>query len=42
MSEIPNAYEPQSVGEKWYHFWDDGKFFVADALTKKPAYCPVG
>jgi valyl-tRNA synthetase len=41
MSEIPKAYEPQSVEDKWYQFWLDGKFFVADAKSPKPAYSIV-
>src|SRR5271154_3821055 len=41
MSEISKAYEPQSVEDKWYQFWLDGKFFVADAASKKPAYSIV-
>jgi valyl-tRNA synthetase len=41
MSEIPKAYEPQAVEEKWYQFWLDGKCFVANALSLKPAYSIV-
>jgi valyl-tRNA synthetase len=41
MSEISKAYEPQSVEDKWYLFWLDGKFFVADAKSPKPAYSIV-
>jgi valyl-tRNA synthetase len=41
MSEISKAYEPQSVEDKWYQFWLDGKFFVADAESPKPAYSIV-
>ena len=41
MSEIPKAYEPQSVEDKWYQFWLDQKCFVADAQSKKPAYSIV-
>jgi valyl-tRNA synthetase len=41
MSEIPKAYEPQSVEDKWYQFWLAGKFFVADAKSPKPAYSIV-
>src|SRR3984957_7065172 len=41
MPEISKAYEPQSVESKWYQFWLDGKFFVADAASKKPAYSIV-
>src|SRR5207302_1231978 len=38
MSEIPKAYEPQSVESKWYQFWLGHQCFVADAHSKKPAY----
>jgi valyl-tRNA synthetase len=41
MSEISKAYEPQSVEDKWYQFWLDRKFFVADAKSPKPAYSIV-
>jgi valyl-tRNA synthetase len=41
MSEISKAYEPQSVEDKWYQFWLDGEFFVADAKSPKPAYSIV-
>jgi len=41
MSEISKAYEPQSVEDKWYQFWLDGKYFVADAKSPKPAYSIV-
>src|SRR6266571_9537690 len=38
MSEIPKAYEPHAVEEKWYQFWLDQKCFVADPSSPKPAY----
>src|SRR5712675_2675018 len=41
MCEISKAYEPQSVEDKWYQFWLDGKFFVANAQSAKPAYSIV-
>ena len=41
MSEIPKAYEPQSVEDKWYRFWLDRKCFVADVQSPKPAYSIV-
>src|SRR5208283_5035567 len=41
MTEIPKAYEPQSVEDKWYQFWLDQKCFVADAHSRKPAYSIV-
>jgi valyl-tRNA synthetase len=41
MAEISKAYDPQSVEDKWYQFWLDGKFFVANAQSTKPAYSIV-
>jgi valyl-tRNA synthetase len=41
MSEIPKAYEPQAVEEKWYKFWLEQKCFVADPKSSKPAYSIV-
>ncbi len=41
MSELPKAFEPQAIEEKCYRFWEAGKFFHADAKSKKPSYCIV-
>ena len=41
MSEISKAYQPQSVEDKWYQFWLDGKFFTANEKSAKPAYSIV-
>jgi valyl-tRNA synthetase len=41
MADIPKAYEPQAVEEKWYNFWLDQKCFVADPKSSKPAYSIV-
>ncbi len=41
MAEIPKAYEPQSVEEKWYQYWLERKCFVADPHSPKPAYSIV-
>ena len=41
MPEIPKAYEPQAVEEKWRQFWLDRKCFVANPLSRKPAYSIV-
>src|SRR5437588_2628741 len=41
MSEIPKAYEPKAVEEKWYQFWLERKLFVADPASPKPAYSIV-
>ena len=41
MPEIPKAYEPQAVEEKWYDFWLKNNCFVADPHSSKPAYSIV-
>jgi valyl-tRNA synthetase len=41
MPEIPKAYEPQAVEEKWYDFWLKQNCFVANAASTKPAYSIV-
>jgi valyl-tRNA synthetase len=41
MSEIPKAYEPQAVEDKWYKFWQDNSCFTANAKSLKPAYSIV-
>lgn len=44
MSEIPKAYEPQAVEEKWYRFWLENKCFVANpsrVSEKRSAYSIV-
>ena len=44
MNEIPKAYEPQSVEDKWYDFWQRNGCFTADperVSDKRPAYSIV-
>ena len=44
MSEIPKAYEPQSVEDKWYDFWQQHGCFTAGPARvseKRPAYSIV-
>ena len=41
MRELPKAYEPKSVDQKWYQFWEDRGFFEAEAGTDKPPFCIV-
>ena len=44
MSEISKAYEPQSVEDKWYEFWQRHGCFTADpqrVSDKRPAYSIV-
>ena len=41
MNEIPKAYEPQSVEDKWYDFWLKQGCFTADPKSAKPVYSIV-
>ena len=41
MSEIPKAYEPTQVEEKWYNYWLESKSFSANTDSKKPSYSIV-
>jgi valyl-tRNA synthetase len=41
MPEIPKAYEPQAVEEKWYAFWLKHNCFVANPASAKPPYSIV-
>ena len=41
MSELSKAYEPQSVEDRWYQYWLENKFFVADPNSQKPPYSIV-
>ena len=34
--EIPKAYEPQEIEERWAKFWFDEKLFVADVKDPRP------
>ena len=40
-TEIPKAYEPKQVEEKWYADWLAKGYFTANAASTKPAYCIV-
>lgn len=41
MSELSKAYEPQSVETRWYEYWLEKKYFIADPHSQKPAYSIV-
>ncbi|MCW5560082.1 MAG: class I tRNA ligase family protein, partial [Verrucomicrobiae bacterium] len=44
VMEIPKAYEPQSVEEKWYAYWEQNGCFTADPArvsATRPAYSIV-
>ena len=37
--ELPKAFTPKEIEEKWYQFWEEKGFFRADNASSKPAYC---
>ena len=41
MSEIPKAYDPQAVEDKWYQFWLGENCFTARVESPKPAFSIV-
>jgi valyl-tRNA synthetase len=41
MNEMPKAYDPKTVENKWYDFWEKGHYFTADPRSSKPPYCIV-
>ncbi|HCU87571.1 MAG TPA: hypothetical protein DGP39_08580, partial [Verrucomicrobiales bacterium] len=44
MAEIPKAYEPQAVEDKWYSFWEENDCFTADPARvseQRPAFSIV-
>ncbi len=41
MSELPKAYDPAQVEQKWYRFWLEQRYFHADAQTPKAPYSIV-
>src|SRR5712691_10059050 len=41
MAEIPKAYQPQAVAEKWYARWLSDGCFAAHPGSSKPAYTMV-
>jgi len=41
MSDLPKAYEPQSVEEKWYAYWLKQNCFTANPHSPKPPYSIV-
>lgn len=41
MRELPKAFDPKLVEEKWYSFWETEGYFQADPHSKKLPYCIV-
>ncbi len=37
--QLPKAYTPKDVEDKWYQFWEEKGFFRADSHSDKPSYC---
>jgi valyl-tRNA synthetase len=41
MSEIPKAYDPRAVEEKWYRFWEDEGLFEAEVDPEREPFTIV-
>jgi len=41
MEELPKAFEPKTIEQKWAEFWNAHRCFVADNTSSKPSYCIV-
>ncbi|MFA6356441.1 MAG: valine--tRNA ligase [Candidatus Omnitrophota bacterium] len=41
MREIPSAYDPKATEEKWYKFWESGKYFHAQPDPGRKPYTIV-
>ena len=41
MNEIPKAYNPNEVEDKWYQYWEDNQCFRASSERKKKPYTIV-
>jgi len=39
MTELEKTYDPKSVEEKWYTFWEAGHFFEANPSSGKEPFC---
>lgn len=40
-NELPKAFEPKLVEDKWAQFWDNHRYYVADSASPKPSYSIV-
>jgi len=41
IEDLPTVYDAKSTEEKMYKFWEDGKYFQADAKSNKPPHTIV-
>ncbi|MFH1095941.1 MAG: valine--tRNA ligase [Candidatus Desantisbacteria bacterium] len=40
-ADIPKAYEPHEVEEKWYKYWEENNYFMPDEDNDKPCFSMV-
>ncbi len=40
-ADIPTKYNPKEIEDKWYRFWEEGKFFHCEPETDKKPYTIV-
>ncbi len=41
MADLPKAYDPSAVEQKWYRFWLEQRYFHGDAATPKAPFSIV-
>ena len=41
INEIPKAYDPKNVEDKWYKYWEENKLFHSEVDESKPSYTIV-
>lgn len=41
MTNLPKIYDPQDIEGKWYQFWEEKRYFHAEAISDKPSYTIV-
>ena len=39
--ELKSVYDPKEVEEKWYHIWEEKKYFHADVNDDRESFCIV-
>ncbi|MGE5509566.1 MAG: valine--tRNA ligase, partial [Chitinophagales bacterium] len=40
-AEMAKTYDPHEVEQRWYRFWEEGRYFHAEPNPKKKPYCIV-
>ena len=41
MNEIPKAYNPSKVEDKWYKYWEENGLFKGEEKSEKAPFCIV-